>query len=56
MMVDIATHIVVDNNIGNPKTLGDAFTILNKEKYLSEDESKPTEIWLDLEIYCLMNI
>ena len=30
MMVDIATHIVVDNNMGNPKTLGEAFEILNK--------------------------
>ncbi len=40
MMIDIATHIVVDNNIGNPKTLGEAFDILNKEKYLNEDETK----------------
>ena len=40
MMIDIATHIVVDNNIGNPKTLGEAFDILNKEKYLSDDETK----------------
>ena len=40
MMVDIATHIVVDNNIGNPETLGEAFNILNKEKYLSDDEAK----------------
>ena len=40
MMIDIATHIVVDNNMGNPETLGGAFSILNKEKYLSKDESK----------------
>ena len=40
MMIDIATHIVVDNNIGNPKTLGGAFDILNKEKHLNEDETK----------------
>lgn len=40
MMVDIATHIVVDNNIGNPETLGEAFAILNKEKYISDEETK----------------
>lgn len=40
MMVDIATHIVIDNNLGNPETLGDAFNILNKEKYLSDEETK----------------
>lgn len=40
MMIDIATHIVVDNNIGNPETLGEAFSILNKEKYLNDDETK----------------
>ena len=40
MMIDIATHIVVDNNMGNPETLGGAFAILNKQKHLSEDESK----------------
>ena len=40
MMIDIATHIVVDNNIGNPKTLGEAFDILNREKYLSDDDTK----------------
>ncbi|MDR7871148.1 MAG: DUF86 domain-containing protein [Tissierellaceae bacterium] len=40
MMIDIATHIVVDNNIGNPETLGEAFAILNKEKYLRDDEAK----------------
>lgn len=40
MIVDIATHIVVDNNIGNPETLGEAFSILNREKYLNDDETK----------------
>ena len=40
MMVDIATHIVIDNNMGNPETLGEAFSILNKEKYLSDNEMK----------------
>jgi uncharacterized protein YutE (UPF0331/DUF86 family) len=40
MMIDIATHIVVDNNIGNPDTLGGAFAILNKEKYLSDEATK----------------
>ena len=40
MMIDIATHIVVDNNIGKPETLGEAFNILNKEKYLSDNETK----------------
>ncbi|SHI16267.1 type VII toxin-antitoxin system HepT family RNase toxin [Sporanaerobacter acetigenes] len=40
MMIDIATHIVVDNNMGNPETLGEAFNILNKEKYLNDEETK----------------
>lgn len=40
MMIDIATHIVVDNNMGNPETLGEAFCILNREKYLNDDEAK----------------
>lgn len=39
-MVDIATHIVVDNNLGNPETLGEAFNILNKKKYLNDDETR----------------
>ena len=39
IMIDIATHIVVDNNIGNPETLGEAFSILNKEKYIKDDEA-----------------
>lgn len=40
MMIDIATHIVVDNNMGNPETLVGAFDILNNHKYLSGDETK----------------
>ena len=40
MMIDIATHIVVDNNMGNPETLGQAFSILNKEKYLKDEETE----------------
>ena len=40
MMIDIATHIVVDNNMGSPETLGEAFNILNKEKYLNDEQTK----------------
>jgi uncharacterized protein YutE (UPF0331/DUF86 family) len=40
MMIDIATHIVVDNGMGNPETLGGAFIFLNKEKYLNDEETK----------------
>src|SRR5699024_9596067 len=40
MMMDIASHIVVDNNMGNPERLGEAFNILNKEKYLNDVEPK----------------
>lgn len=40
MMIDIATHIIVDNNLGNPETFGEAFSILNKEKYLDDKETK----------------
>lgn len=40
MIIDLATHIVVDNNLGNPETLGEAFNVLNREKYLSDDETK----------------
>lgn len=40
MMVDIATHIVIDNNMGNPQTLDDAFEILNREKVINDDETK----------------
>lgn len=38
MIIDLATHIVVKNNMGLPETLGEAFTILHKEKYLSEED------------------
>lgn len=40
MMIDIATHIVVDNNMGTPETLGEAFDILNKKQYLSDERTK----------------
>ena len=40
MMIDIACHAVVDNNIGNPDTFGEAFAILEKEKYLSSDDTR----------------
>lgn len=40
MMIDIVNHIVVDNNIGKPKTLSEAFDILNKEKYLKDYETE----------------
>lgn len=40
MIIDIVTHIVVDNNTGNPETFQEAFHILNKEKYLSDKEAK----------------
>ncbi|MCK9268441.1 MAG: DUF86 domain-containing protein [Alkaliphilus sp.] len=45
MIIDIATHIVVDNNMGNPETFGEAFVILNKEKYLNDDE---TEVYVNM--------
>ncbi|MGM0396466.1 MAG: type VII toxin-antitoxin system HepT family RNase toxin [Bacillota bacterium] len=40
MMIDIATHAVVDNNLGNPDTLGESFNILNEKDYLSDEEAK----------------
>ena len=40
MMIDIVTHIVLDNSIGKPETLGGAFDILNKNKYLSDEDTK----------------
>lgn len=40
MMIDIATHIVVDSGIGNPETFGEAFELLYKHKYFSADEAK----------------
>ena len=40
MIIDIATHIVVDNNMGNPETLSEAFNILNKDKSINYEETK----------------
>lgn len=37
MMIDIAVHIVVDNNLGKINSMGEAFEILYKEKYISKD-------------------
>ena len=39
IIIDIAIHIVTDNNLGKPDTFRDAFTILEKEKFLSSDEA-----------------
>ncbi|MBM7614544.1 type VII toxin-antitoxin system HepT family RNase toxin [Alkaliphilus hydrothermalis] len=39
MITDMATHIVLDNNIGNPNTMGEAFEILSKERYITVDEA-----------------
>lgn len=38
MIVDMANHIVVDNNIGKPNTLSEPFEILWREKYISEKD------------------
>ena len=38
IMIDIASHIVVDNNLGKPTKLADAFGILYKEKYLDDKQ------------------
>jgi len=38
MMVDIAVHIVVDNKLGTPNTMSEAFEILYKEKYISQED------------------
>lgn len=38
MMIDIAVHIVIDNNLGKINTMGEAFEILCKEKYITKDE------------------
>jgi len=40
MIIDIATHIVVDNNIGNPETLGDVFTILYEKGCLTKIDAE----------------
>jgi len=39
MMVDIAIHIVVDNNLGSPDTMAEAFEILQKEKYICKEDT-----------------
>lgn len=38
LMIDIASHIVVDNNLGKPTKLADVFGILYKEKYLNDKQ------------------
>jgi len=38
LMIDIASHIVVDNNLGKPTKLADAFGILYKEKHLNDKQ------------------
>jgi uncharacterized protein YutE (UPF0331/DUF86 family) len=38
--INMMINIVVDNGMGNPETLGDAFSILNKKKYLDDNETE----------------
>ncbi|EOD00085.1 type VII toxin-antitoxin system HepT family RNase toxin [Caldisalinibacter kiritimatiensis] len=38
MIIDIAMHIVTDENMGYPNTFGEAFKILYKENYIAKDE------------------
>ncbi|MDW7668789.1 MAG: DUF86 domain-containing protein [Bacillota bacterium] len=38
MMVDIAMHIVVDEQLGPTDKMGEAFEILYKEKYIKKEE------------------
>ncbi len=40
MMIDIATHIVVDHNMGKPNTLSEAFDILLQERYIDETDAE----------------
>ncbi|WP_026895843.1 type VII toxin-antitoxin system HepT family RNase toxin [Clostridiisalibacter paucivorans] len=40
MLVDIATHIVSDENMGNPKTMGDAFEILYKQRIITKENEE----------------
>ncbi len=40
MMIDLATHIVVDNKMGAPNNLAEAFVILYKENYITEESLK----------------
>lgn len=39
MITDMATHIVIDHNIGKPDTMGEAFDILSKEKYVTQEDA-----------------
>ena len=38
MMVDIAVHIVIDNNLGKINAMAEAFEVLYKEKYIEKGE------------------
>ncbi|MFZ5625837.1 MAG: type VII toxin-antitoxin system HepT family RNase toxin [Bacillota bacterium] len=38
MIVDMATHIVVDNNMGRPQKMADAFDILYREKLINKQQ------------------
>lgn len=40
MVIDISTHIVVDNKLGHPECFGEAFDILYKEGYLTNEDTK----------------
>jgi uncharacterized protein YutE (UPF0331/DUF86 family) len=40
MITDIAHHIVVDNGLGNPTTLGEAFDILADNDYITREKSQ----------------
>jgi len=40
MMIDIAVHIVIGNNLGSPDTMAEAFEILYKEKFISKEDMK----------------
>ncbi len=40
MMVDIAVHIVIDNKLGSPNTMAEAFEILYNKKYISKEDMK----------------
>ncbi|WP_069651053.1 type VII toxin-antitoxin system HepT family RNase toxin [Caloranaerobacter ferrireducens] len=38
MIVDIATHVVTDNNYGYPQSMAESFEILYKENLISQEE------------------
>lgn len=40
MIIDMATHIVVDNRLGSTDSLGGAFSILYKEKFITQAKLK----------------